>query len=89
MAHITTRTATFLIQLLFHPLRRCHRLGQTKAVRVYRMITKDTYEQKMFTMASMKLGLDKAVLQTMSISAKAGSKGTIFLLYIRNRQNMN
>lgn len=53
---------------------RCHRLGQKKAVRVYRLVTKNTYEQKMFTMSSMKLGLDKAVLQTMSVSASASAK---------------
>jgi SNF2 family DNA or RNA helicase len=43
---------------------RCHRIGQTKSVKVYRLISKNTYEREMFDKASMKLGLDKAVLQS-------------------------
>ena len=41
---------------------RCHRIGQTKEVKVYRFITKDTYEQSLFETASRKYGLDEAVL---------------------------
>ena len=41
---------------------RCHRIGQTKAVRVYRLITRGTYESAMFQRASMKLGLEQAVM---------------------------
>lgn len=44
---------------------RCHRIGQMKAVKVYRLITRNTYEKEMFDRASLKLGLDKAVLQSM------------------------
>jgi SNF2 family DNA or RNA helicase len=44
---------------------RCHRIGQSKAVKVYRLITRNSYEREMFDRASMKLGLDKAVLQSM------------------------
>ena len=44
---------------------RCHRIGQKKSVQVYRLITRNTYEREMFDRASMKLGLDKAVLQSM------------------------
>ncbi|VDK52169.1 unnamed protein product [Anisakis simplex] len=43
---------------------RCHRIGQTKMVKVYRLITCNTYEREMFDKASLKLGLDKAVLQS-------------------------
>ncbi|MFH4974373.1 hypothetical protein AB6A40_001082 [Gnathostoma spinigerum] len=43
---------------------RCHRIGQTKMVKVYRLITSNTYEREMFDKASLKLGLDKAVLQS-------------------------
>lgn len=47
---------------------RCHRIGQTKDVKVYRLVTSRTYEQHMFQKASMKLGLDRAVLKTQSKS---------------------
>ncbi|KAL9653103.1 hypothetical protein ABK040_006321 [Willaertia magna] len=43
---------------------RCHRIGQTKEVKVYRLLTKNTKEKDMFERASMKLGLDRAVLST-------------------------
>lgn len=41
---------------------RAHRIGQTKPVMIYRLLTKKTYEMHMFHMASLKLGLDRAVL---------------------------
>ncbi|KAJ4922274.1 hypothetical protein JOQ06_021618 [Pogonophryne albipinna] len=44
---------------------RCHRVGQSKAVKVYRLITRN-YEREMLDKASLKLGLDRAVLQSMS-----------------------
>lgn len=43
---------------------RCHRIGQTKDVRIYRLITSRTFEQEMFDRASKKLGLEQAVLGT-------------------------
>ena len=43
---------------------RCHRIGQTKDVKVYRLITSNCFEQEMFNKASMKLGLEQAVLGT-------------------------
>ncbi len=42
---------------------RCHRIGQTKSVKVYRLLTRKTYEIQMFHMSSLKMGLDQAVLQ--------------------------
>eukprot|EP00550_Attheya_septentrionalis_P007683 CAMPEP_0198281478 /NCGR_PEP_ID=MMETSP1449-20131203/1401_1 /TAXON_ID=420275 /ORGANISM="Attheya septentrionalis, Strain CCMP2084" /LENGTH=2448 /DNA_ID=CAMNT_0043977257 /DNA_START=144 /DNA_END=7490 /DNA_ORIENTATION=+ len=42
---------------------RCHRIGQTKNVKVYRLLTRKTYEMQMFHMSSLKMGLDQAVLQ--------------------------
>uniref|UniRef100_A0A9J8B3G1 Chromodomain helicase DNA binding protein 7 n=1 Tax=Cyprinus carpio carpio TaxID=630221 RepID=A0A9J8B3G1_CYPCA len=45
---------------------RCHRIGQSKAVKIYRLVTRNSYEREMFDKASLKLGLDKAVLQSMS-----------------------
>ncbi|XP_032898001.1 chromodomain-helicase-DNA-binding protein 6-like isoform X2 [Amblyraja radiata] len=45
---------------------RCHRIGQSKSVQVYRLITRNSYEREMFDKASLKLGLDRAVLQAMN-----------------------
>ncbi|XP_061695870.1 chromodomain-helicase-DNA-binding protein 7 isoform X2 [Syngnathoides biaculeatus] len=52
---------------------RCHRIGQSKAVKIYRLITRNSYEREMFDKASLKLGLDKAVLQSMSGRDNANS----------------
>ncbi|KAF4701107.1 choline dehydrogenase 7, partial [Perkinsus olseni] len=41
---------------------RCHRIGQVKNVQVYRLLTRNTYEERMFAVASHKLGLEKAVM---------------------------
>ncbi|EFA77978.1 myb domain-containing protein [Heterostelium album PN500] len=49
---------------------RCHRIGQDKMVKVYRLVTRNTYERIMFDRASKKLGLDRAVL------TKINSNGT-------------
>lgn len=51
---------------------RCHRIGQSKSVKVYRLITRNSYEREMFDRASLKLGLDKAVLQSMNTKENAG-----------------
>lgn len=45
---------------------RCHRIGQEKSVKVYRLITRNTYEREMFDKAGLKLGLDRAILQRMN-----------------------
>lgn len=57
---------TPLPPLYFQAQARCHRIGQSKAVKIYRLITRNSYEREMFDKASLKLGLDKAVLQSMS-----------------------
>jgi superfamily II DNA or RNA helicase len=41
---------------------RSHRIGQTQAVKVYRLVTRKTYESQLFERASHKLGLDRAIL---------------------------
>ena len=51
---------------------RCHRIGQEKKVKIYRLVTRNTYEREMFDRAGLKLGLDKAVLQSMNTNQ--GSK---------------
>ncbi|GAX75744.1 hypothetical protein CEUSTIGMA_g3187.t1 [Chlamydomonas eustigma] len=43
---------------------RCHRIGQEKEVTVYRLVSKDTYEEQLFNTASRKYGLDEAILGT-------------------------
>ena len=40
---------------------RAHRIGQTQEVKVYRFITKKTYEEQMFNRASKKLGMEQAL----------------------------
>ncbi|XP_073941690.1 uncharacterized protein isoform X3 [Choristoneura fumiferana] len=45
---------------------RCHRIGQQKMVKIYRLLCRNTYEREMFDKASMKLGLDRAILQSMN-----------------------
>lgn len=50
---------------------RCHRIGQTKSVKIYRLVTAKTYEMQMFHRSSLKLGLDQAVLS----GFEAGSSG--------------
>ncbi|KAJ3339493.1 choline dehydrogenase 6 [Gonapodya sp. JEL0774] len=44
---------------------RVHRIGQTKPVQIYRLVTSNTYEREMFDRAGLKLGLERAVLQKM------------------------
>ena len=44
---------------------RAHRIGQTKPVKVYRLLSTKTYEMAMFQAASIKLGLDYAVMNKM------------------------
>ncbi|ODM96291.1 Chromodomain-helicase-DNA-binding protein 7, partial [Orchesella cincta] len=51
---------------------RCHRIGQAKMVKIYRLVCRNTYEREMFDRASLKLGLDKAVLQSMNTSQGSG-----------------
>lgn len=57
---------------------RCHRIGQTKSVKVYRLLTRKTYEMQMFHMSSMKMGLDQAVLQGIEDGGSESSVSFIF-----------
>ena len=40
---------------------RCHRIGQTKTVKVFRLVTRNTYEQALVEIANRKLGLERAL----------------------------
>lgn len=42
---------------------RAHRIGQTKTVRVFRLITENTIEERIVMRADMKLHLDNLVIQ--------------------------
>jgi len=52
---------------------RCHRIGQTKSVKVYRLLSRKTYEMQMFHMSSLKMGLDQAVLQDFKNETSKGN----------------
>ncbi len=54
---------------------RCHRIGQTQAVKVYRLVTRNTYEAEMFDRASKKLGLDRAVLSKIDAGSIQSGRG--------------
>eukprot|EP00262_Sarcandra_glabra_P002084 TRINITY_DN1233_c1_g1_i2.p1 TRINITY_DN1233_c1_g1~~TRINITY_DN1233_c1_g1_i2.p1 ORF type:complete len:740 (+),score=133.64 TRINITY_DN1233_c1_g1_i2:255-2474(+) len=43
---------------------RCHRIGQTKAVTIYRLVTKGTVDENIYEIAKRKLVLDAAVLKS-------------------------
>ena len=50
---------------------RCHRIGQTKPVQVYKLCTKGTYENHMLKLANHKLGLEHAIMRTGEHGEKA------------------
>ena len=54
---------------------RCHRIGQTKSVKVYRLLTRKTYEMQMFHMSSLKMGLDQVVLK--GFESNSGGEGAL------------
>ncbi|KAH6558996.1 hypothetical protein KP509_1Z033000 [Ceratopteris richardii] len=43
---------------------RCHRIGQSKPVTVYRLVTKGTVDEDIYSIAKRKLMLDAAVLES-------------------------
>jgi superfamily II DNA or RNA helicase len=53
---------------------RCHRIGQEKDVTIYRLVSKDTYEEHVFKTSSRKYGLDEAILG--GIAGGGGANGT-------------
>jgi chromodomain-helicase-DNA-binding protein 7 len=48
---------------------RCHRLGQKNIVKVYRLISKNTYEAKLAETASRKLGLTHVILEGQTVES--------------------
>lgn len=53
---------------------RAHRIGQTKQVRVFRMITENTVEERIVERAEMKLQLDNVVIQQGRLVDNAAAK---------------
>jgi hypothetical protein len=52
---------------------RCHRIGQTRDVKIYRLVSRDTYEEAVFQTSSKKYGLDEAVLGGMGSAVSTTS----------------
>ncbi|KAI4369099.1 hypothetical protein MLD38_017586 [Melastoma candidum] len=51
---------------------RCHRIGQTKPVTIYRLVTKSTVDENVYEIAKRKLILDAAVLES---GVEVGNQG--------------
>lgn len=49
---------------------RCHRIGQERPVKVYRLLSARTYEMHMFDLSSLKMGLDHVVLKGFECSSE-------------------
>lgn len=56
---------------------RCHRIGQTSEVKIFRLVTQNTYEREMFDKASLKLGLEKAILHKEKDASDGCKKGRV------------
>lgn len=54
---------------------RAHRMGQTKSVMIYRLVTRGSIEEKILERAKKKLILDHLVIQRMDTSRNADSNG--------------
>jgi hypothetical protein len=54
---------------------RCHRLGQARPVRVYRLVTARSYEAKLLELANVKLALDHALLGAPDAAAERACGG--------------
>lgn len=52
-------------------------------MKVYRLITRNSYEREMFDKASLKLGLDKAVLQDINRKGSLNGVKRRFLFIVR------
>lgn len=49
---------------------RYHRIGQKKGMRIYRLLTTKTFERKIYERASIKLSIDKAVIDKYNVQPK-------------------
>jgi hypothetical protein len=55
---------------------RCHRVGQTRPVRVYRLVMKDTIEERLLNVQKAKAALGKGSLQKLNIQEEKMAKVT-------------
>lgn len=51
---------------------------------MYRLITRNSYEREMLDKASLKLGLDRAVLQSMSGNKEGNANGVRYVRYVES-----
>lgn len=75
--NLTAASVVVLFDLDFNPFNdaqaedRAHRVGQEKDVTIYKLLTKDTIEERIFELASQKLRLDNSVAGTTAVAAKS------------------
>ena len=77
--NLTTADTVILFDSDWNPqndlqaMARCHRIGQTKAVSVYRLVSKGTVEEQILERAKKKMVLDHLVIQKMDRSKTPSS----------------
>ncbi|KAL0484733.1 hypothetical protein AKO1_011648 [Acrasis kona] len=61
-------------QIDLQAMDRCHRIGQTRPVRVFRLLTYDTVEKKILETANKKLQLERLIIQQGNFKGLTGTK---------------
>ena len=61
--HVVLYDSDFNPQIDLQAMDRAHRIGQKKDVYVYRLVCKDTVEEKMVERQAIKLKLDQVIIQ--------------------------
>lgn len=80
--NLTSASVVFIYDSSWNPqndiqaIARAHRIGQTNEVKVFRLISKKTYESEMFEKASIKLGFDQAIVMTNAQALRGGDSTT-------------
>ena len=67
---------------------RCHRVGQTREVKVIRFTTEDTIEEGIYNIAQEKLKLEQDVTGENDKDTKTKKKDVARLLKVRNYSNI-